>query len=124
MKPLQQNVFGLLRKIRILSISIVLLSPAPPSVASSRHFRSLFPSTAATMSSSQSPPVAKKVEHRMELFGDVRIDNYYWLRDDSRTNPDVTSYLQQENAYTDFVMSGELYLTFCFGSVLMNFSFT
>ncbi|XP_022139115.1 uncharacterized protein LOC111010104 [Momordica charantia] len=106
MKPLQQNVLGLLRKIRILSISIVLLSPAPPSVASSRHFRSLFPSTAATMSSSQSPPVAKKVEHRMELFGDVRIDNYYWFRDDSRTNPDVTSYLQQENAYTDFVMSG------------------
>ena len=57
---------------------------------------------------SHSPPVAKKVEHKMELFGDVRIDNYYWLRDDSRKNADVISYLQQENAYTDFVMSGEL----------------
>ena len=52
--------------------------------------------------------MAKKVEHKMELFGDVRIDNYYWLRDDSRKNADVISYLQQENAYTDFVMSGEL----------------
>jgi hypothetical protein len=43
----------------------------------------------------------------MEMFGDVRVDNYYWLRDDSRTNPEVLSYLQQENAYTDSVMSGE-----------------
>jgi hypothetical protein len=32
------------------------------------------------------PPVAKKVEYVMEMFGDTRIDNYYWLRDDSRTN--------------------------------------
>jgi hypothetical protein len=32
------------------------------------------------------PPVDKKVEYVMEMFGDTRIDNYYWLRDDSRTN--------------------------------------
>lgn len=51
-------------------------------------------------------PVAKKVKHEMELFGDVRIDNYYWLRDDSRSSPQVLSYLQQENAYTDYIMSG------------------
>ncbi|PQP98381.1 Peptidase S9A/B/C oligopeptidase N-terminal beta-propeller [Prunus yedoensis var. nudiflora] len=52
------------------------------------------------------PPMAKKVEHKMEMFGDVRVDNYYWLRDDSRSNPDILSYLQQENAYTQFLMSG------------------
>ena len=52
------------------------------------------------------PPAAKKVEHKMELFGDVRIDNYYWLRDDSRSNPEVLSYLGQENSYTDSIMSG------------------
>ncbi|XP_008221098.1 PREDICTED: protease 2-like [Prunus mume] len=52
------------------------------------------------------PPMAKKVEHKMEMFGDVRVDNYYWLRNDSRSNPDVLSYLQQENAYTQFLMSG------------------
>ncbi|KAF4373432.1 hypothetical protein F8388_021064 [Cannabis sativa] len=52
------------------------------------------------------PPAAKKVEHKMELFGDVRIDNYYWLRDDSRSNPEVLSYLRQENSYTESVMSG------------------
>ncbi|KAI9082955.1 hypothetical protein K1719_035098 [Acacia pycnantha] len=52
------------------------------------------------------PPVAKKVEHTMEMFGDVRIDNYYWLRDDSRTNPDILSYLRQENSYIDSIMNG------------------
>ncbi|KAL3731822.1 hypothetical protein ACJRO7_028652 [Eucalyptus globulus] len=52
------------------------------------------------------PPAAKKVEHRMEMFGDVRIDNYYWLRDDSRSDPDVLSHLQRENTYTDSVMAG------------------
>ncbi|KAF5737959.1 Prolyl oligopeptidase family protein isoform 1 [Tripterygium wilfordii] len=58
-----------------------------------------------SQSSSLSPPVAKKVEHRMEMFGDVRVDNYYWLRDDSRTNPEVLSYLKEENDYTHSFMS-------------------
>ncbi|KAK2635156.1 hypothetical protein Ddye_029948 [Dipteronia dyeriana] len=65
--------------------------------------------TMATMTS-QSPlpstPVAKKVEHVMEMFGDVRVDNYYWLRDDSRSNPEILSYLQLENTYTHSIMSG------------------
>ncbi|XP_042961216.1 protease 2 [Carya illinoinensis] len=52
------------------------------------------------------PPVAKKVEHLMEMFGDVRVDNFYWLRDDARSDPDVLSYLQKENAYTHSLMSG------------------
>ncbi|KAL8160133.1 hypothetical protein V2J09_001670 [Rumex salicifolius] len=52
-----------------------------------------------------SPPVANKKSHEMEMFGDVRVDNYYWFRDDSRSNPDVLSHLHAENAYTDFIMS-------------------
>ncbi|KAG4998722.1 hypothetical protein JHK85_030161 [Glycine max] len=60
----------------------------------------------STQSQSPPPPVAKKVEHAMEMFGDVRIGNYYWLRDDSRTDPEVLSYLHEENAYTDSIMSG------------------
>lgn len=61
---------------------------------------------AATDTKNLQPPVAKKVKHEMEMFGDVRVDNYYWLRDDSRSNPEILSHLQQENAYTDFIMSG------------------
>nr|XP_004231723.1 uncharacterized protein LOC101243654 [Solanum lycopersicum] len=62
--------------------------------------------TTPSPSLSPSPPTPKKVRHEMELFGDVRVDNYYWLRDDSRSNPELLSYLHQENAYTDSIMSG------------------
>ena len=49
------------------------------------------------------PPVAKKIPKKLEKFGDVRIDNYYWLRE--RDNPEVLKYLKAENAYTDKVMA-------------------
>ena len=45
------------------------------------------------------PPIAAKRPHRLELHGDVRVDDYYWLRD--RTDPEVTAYLEAENAYLD-----------------------
>ncbi|KAK8613470.1 hypothetical protein V6N13_101232 [Hibiscus sabdariffa] len=60
----------------------------------------------SSLSQPPSPPLAEKVKHEMELFGDVRVDNYYWLRDDSRKDPKVLSYLEQENAYTEAMMSG------------------
>ncbi|MBD3854043.1 MAG: S9 family peptidase, partial [Acidobacteria bacterium] len=37
-----------------------------------------------------------------EAHGDVRVDDYYWLRE--RTNPEVLAYLEAENAYTAAVM--------------------
>lgn len=43
----------------------------------------------------------------MTLHGDTRIDNYYWLRDDTRARPEVIDYLQQENAYGRQVMSSQ-----------------
>ncbi|MCU1696577.1 MAG: oligopeptidase [Mycobacterium sp.] len=45
------------------------------------------------------PPIAKRVDSRREHHGDVFIDPYEWLRD--KANPDVVSYLEAENAYTD-----------------------
>ncbi|KAI3474334.1 hypothetical protein Pfo_029157 [Paulownia fortunei] len=61
---------------------------------------------ASLLSSNMEPPIAKKVKHEMEMFGDVRVDNYFWLRDDSRSDPQVLAYLHEENAYTDHLMSG------------------
>jgi len=49
-------------------------------------------------------PVAKKVSHVMEMHGDKREDNYYWIRDDDRKDPDVLAYLNEENAYTEALM--------------------
>jgi oligopeptidase B len=45
------------------------------------------------------PPIAKRVDSRREHHGDVFVDPYEWLRD--KANPDVVSYLEAENAYTD-----------------------
>src|SRR5210317_457004 len=42
-------------------------------------------------------PIAKKIEQKLEIHGDVRIDNYYWLND--KENPDVIAYLNDENNY-------------------------
>jgi len=44
------------------------------------------------------PPVAKTVAKIDTLHGDIRTDNYFWIRE--KTNPDVISYLNTENAYT------------------------
>ena len=48
------------------------------------------------------PPVAKMVPKVDSSFGDVRTDNYYWLR--NKDNPEVINYVTAENAYTDSVM--------------------
>lgn len=44
-------------------------------------------------------PQAKKIPVELEKHGDVRIDNYFWLRE--RENPDVLDYLNAENAYNE-----------------------
>ncbi|UAB80778.1 S9 family peptidase [Marixanthomonas sp. SCSIO 43207] len=45
------------------------------------------------------PPDANKIAKNLEVHGDTRVDNYYWLND--RENEDVIDYLNKENAYYD-----------------------
>ena len=45
------------------------------------------------------PPVASVHPFEVQSANGVRIDNYYWLRDDTRTRPEVLNYLKAENAY-------------------------
>ena len=47
-------------------------------------------------------PKANKIPTTLEFHGDQRIDNYFWMKE--RENPEVTKYLEEENAYCDFVM--------------------
>ena len=42
-------------------------------------------------------PKAEKIAKKLEIHGDVRIDNYYWLNE--KKNPKVIDYLNAENAY-------------------------
>ncbi|MDR2207265.1 MAG: S9 family peptidase [Flavobacteriaceae bacterium] len=48
------------------------------------------------------PPKAKKIAKTLEIHGDKRTDDYFWLNE--RENPEVLKYLETENAYCDFVM--------------------
>jgi len=45
-------------------------------------------------------PIAKKVPHKMVIHDHTRVDDYYWMRDDSRTNPEILAHLAAENDYT------------------------
>lgn len=60
------------------------------------------------------PPIADKIPKKLEKFGDVRIDNYYWMRltekEKIAKNPDdhtkkVLAYLTAENNYFDKKMA-------------------
>lgn len=55
--------------------------------------------TAVTMK----PPVATVIPKQLELHGDVRTDNYYWLKE--RDSEKVITYLEEENAYTEAQMA-------------------
>ena len=50
------------------------------------------------------PPMAVQKPHTVKGPKD-RVDLYYWLRDDTRKNPQVLGYLKAENAYADAVMA-------------------
>ncbi|MGC8463230.1 MAG: S9 family peptidase [Acidimicrobiales bacterium] len=45
------------------------------------------------------PPLPERRPVRLEAHGDVRVDDWYWLRD--RDDPAVLAHLEAENAYTE-----------------------
>src|SRR5581483_6862775 len=47
------------------------------------------------------PPVPERRPVVLEAHGDVRVDDWYWLRD--RDDPAVVAHLEAENAYTEAV---------------------
>ncbi|RDZ27600.1 S9 family peptidase [Lysobacter silvisoli] len=53
----------------------------------------------------QPPHPAKKPHTVKAPFGAQRQDEYYWLRDDKRENPEMLAYLKAENAYVDAQMA-------------------
>ena len=47
------------------------------------------------------PPLPKKIPKIHIAHGDERVDDYYWLRDDTRKDPEIISYLEEENNYLE-----------------------
>lgn len=58
----------------------------------------LSPTAAAELA----PPVARVVPRVETVHGELRVDDYFWLRD--RGDPEVMAYLEAENRYTAGVM--------------------
>lgn len=59
--------------------------------------------TPSDEASTTAPPVAKQIPHEMTAHGHTRVDPYYWMNE--RDNPDVTAYLEAENAYLQASMA-------------------
>ena len=47
-------------------------------------------------------PTPKKEDKLLKIHGDTRVDPYYWLN--NRENPEVISYLEEENKYSQSVL--------------------
>jgi oligopeptidase B len=60
------------------------------------------PTHAQQPAPSSPPPVADKRPHTTTIHGYTLKDDYFWLRE--KRSPDVISYLERENAYTEDVM--------------------
>ena len=60
-------------------------------------------SCAAPAAAPGDPPRAEARPHELETHGDVRVDEYYWLRE--RENPEVIAHLEAENAYVDAALA-------------------
>jgi len=50
-------------------------------------------------------PIAAKKPYAVPSPNGARVDNYYWLRDDTRQSQEVLDYLHAENTYRDAVMA-------------------
>lgn len=51
------------------------------------------------------PPLARQIPHEIVAAGGTRSDPYHWLRDDTRTNPEILQYLAAENAYASAMLA-------------------
>src|SRR5712692_6363288 len=77
----------------ILALAMLLLGCARPSGK---------PTTSIGASLPSSAPVAPRQPKRVTLHGELRIDDYAWLREKDANG--VVDYLRAENAYTDALM--------------------
>lgn len=93
----------------ILALSLAALpSPLRAAAGASPAGAVAAPEVPATARAEESaavvPPKAARRPHPLVAHGETRDDPYYWLRDDSRKDPEVLGYLEAENAYTAAAM--------------------
>ena len=82
---------------------LIACEPAPESISQSGPVKSEQDSPDSP-STNVNQPMPEKRPHEMTLHGHTRVDEYFWLRDDTRKDPQVLAYLEEENAYFDKIM--------------------
>lgn len=65
-------------------------------------FLCFFAANVIQVNAQNTAPVCKKIEKKLTIHNDERVDPYYWLND--RENPEVIDYLKAENAWSDAMM--------------------
>ncbi|HBD19569.1 MAG TPA: oligopeptidase B [Arenimonas sp.] len=93
-------------KHRILPFSAAFLAVALAGCAAQPARTADAPAPAAAAAATlPAPPVAARKPYVVRApHGAERQDEYYWLRDDTRKNPEMLAYLTAENDYTDAVL--------------------
>lgn len=93
-------------KLRLLPIAAAFLAASLAGCASTPPPQPAAPEPTLALGELAGAPVAQPRPFLVTApHGAARQDEYYWLRDDTRKDPDVLSYLNAENAYTDKVLA-------------------
>lgn len=61
----------------------------------------VFTSSSVKENMKNTAPNPEKIPFLMQAHGVERMDNYHWMRDDSRKSKKIISHLKKENAYTE-----------------------
>lgn len=89
-------------RLLFLFCSVFLLACEPASDPIATRAADQKPESTASILLEQ--PMPEQRPHEMTLHGHTRVDEYFWLRDDTRKDPEVLAYLEEENAYFDKIM--------------------
>ncbi|MCG9761614.1 S9 family peptidase [Pseudoalteromonas sp. Isolate6] len=87
-----------MKKFKFTVVAASLLAVLGCQEAPSQHTS---PNVEAEQVATVMAPIAEKVPHKTTIHGQELIDNYHWLRDDTRSDEKVLSHLTKENTYTD-----------------------
>ncbi len=89
---------------RQLGLSLLLVA-ALAACTTTRAPRDAAATSATASATTATPPVAARKPYEVKSPNGTRIDDYYWLRDDTRKNPEMLAHLNAERDYADAVLA-------------------
>jgi oligopeptidase B len=93
------------KRIPALAMSVLIAACAHQNTAMNTDTDTETAPVAQPAAAAPQPPVAARVPYTVASPHGDRVDPYYWLRDDTRSKPEVLDYLRAENAYTDAMLA-------------------